>query len=130
MDFIIRHHILPLQIEANFLRVGFLHEPKVSDLRALQRFLPSMQLKLVHIDKELFDEVLQSQAGVGEWSAPPEEPPEPEKALEYKAAPRLDPLLKRMVAEGASDLHLSAKRPPRWRIDGELHLIQDVKEIG
>ncbi len=89
-----------------------------------------MQLKLVHIDKELFDEVLQSQAGVGEWSAPPEKPPEPEKALEYKAAPRLDPLLKRMVAEGASDLHLSAKRPPRWRIDGELHLIQDVKEIG
>jgi pilus retraction protein PilT len=46
------------------------------------------------------------------------------------SSPRLDPLLKRMVAEGASDLHLSAGHKPRWRIDGELYEIADAKVLG
>lgn len=44
--------------------------------------------------------------------------------------PRLDGMLKRMVAEGASDLHLSAGHRPRWRIDGEIHEITEAKVLG
>lgn len=44
--------------------------------------------------------------------------------------PKLDALLKRMVAEGASDLHLSAAHKPRWRIDGEIHEIAEAKVLG
>ncbi len=127
MDFIIRHSILPLGVEGNFLRVGFVHDPKPSDFRAMRRLLP-MQYKLVHIDKDTFDKVLQSQAGIKEWHPPVEKPQKPEKVVGRKA-PRLDPLLKRMVAEGASDLHLCAGRAPHWRIDGEIRTIQDAKAI-
>jgi twitching motility protein PilT len=45
------------------------------------------------------------------------------------SAPKLDPLLRRMVAEGASDLHLSAGYRPRWRIDGEMREISDIKVL-
>ncbi len=44
--------------------------------------------------------------------------------------PKLDALLKRMVAEGASDLHLSANHKPRWRIDGEIFEISEAKVLG
>ena len=44
--------------------------------------------------------------------------------------PKLDALLKRMVAEGASDLHLSAMHKPRWRIDGEIREIAEARELG
>jgi twitching motility protein PilT len=128
MDFIIRQNILPLHVEGSFLHIGFVHDPKVNDLRALRRFFPSMQLKLMHIDKALFDKVLQSQAGVEEWSAPAAKPQKPKKVVEGKAL-RLNRLLKRMVAEGASDLHLSAARAPHWRIDGEIRTIQDAKAL-
>ncbi len=43
--------------------------------------------------------------------------------------PKLDALLKRMVAEGASDLHLSAMHKPRWRIDGEIREIAEAREF-
>ncbi len=42
-------------------------------------------------------------------------------------APKLDPLLRRLVAEGGSDLHLTAGYRPRWRIDGEMREISDAK---
>ena len=35
----------------------------------------------------------------------------------------IQPLLERMVAEGASDIHLSGGQLPRWRIDGDLYPI-------
>jgi len=41
-------------------------------------------------------------------------------------SPRLDSLLRRMVAEGASDLHLSAGHKPRWRIDGDMREMADA----
>ena len=44
--------------------------------------------------------------------------------------PKLDALLRRMVAEGASDLHLSAAHKPRWRIDGEILEIREARVLG
>ena len=127
MDFITRHGILPLEVEGNFLRLGFVHDPTPGDFKTMRRLLP-MQYKLVHIQKDLFDKILQSQAGIQEWRPPAEEPQRTEKVIGRQAT-RLDSLLKRMVAEGASDLHLSAARVPRWRIDGEIRTIQDAKEL-
>ena len=34
-----------------------------------------------------------------------------------------------MVAEGASDLHLSAGHKPRWRVDGDMLELQDSHEL-
>lgn len=129
MDFITRHHILPLGIKGQFLQLGFVHDPQPGDFRAIRRLLPEMALKLLHIDKQTFDRVLQSQAGVKEWY-PPAEKQETDKKPIRHTIPRLDPLLKRMVAEGASDLHLCAARAPRWRLDGEIRTIQDAKTLG
>lgn len=129
MDFIMRHNILPLEIKGDFLHLGFVHDPTPNDFRAIRRLLPGMALKLLHIDKGTFDQVLQDLAGVTEWYPPAETPKQVAKKPPRKA-PRLDPLLKRMVAEGASDLHLCATRAPRWRIDGEIRVIQDAKEVG
>jgi len=39
-------------------------------------------------------------------------------------------LLKRMVDEGASDLHLRVPSPPILRIDGELEVIQDLPPVN
>ncbi len=51
--------------------------------------------------------------------------------------PTLDNLLKRMVQEGASDLHLDAGFPPQIRVQGELKILEgnplaadEVKELG
>ncbi|OGQ26465.1 MAG: hypothetical protein A2138_03505 [Deltaproteobacteria bacterium RBG_16_71_12] len=46
------------------------------------------------------------------------------------AAPRLDALLRRVVSEGASDLHLSGGQKPRWRLDGEIHELADAAVLG
>ena len=130
LDFIIRHRVLPLQATKNVLRIGFVNDPSSKVLGAVRSFLPSMELQMVRIDNELFDKVLGSQAGVEEWSTSSEKPKKEEKKSDHRSSPRLDTLLKRMVAEGASDLHLSAGQVPHWRIDGEIQAIADTKEIG
>jgi twitching motility protein PilT len=43
---------------------------------------------------------------------------------------KLSLFLRRMVAERASDLHLSAHHRPRWRIDGEISEIPDSMTLG
>ena len=130
LDFIIRHRVLPLQATQNVLRIGFVNDPSSKVLGAVRSFLPSMELQMVRIDNELFDKVIGSQAGVEEWSKSPEKPQKDEKKSEDKSSPRLNTLLKRMVAEGASDLHLSAGQVPHWRIDGEIQAIADTNKIG
>lgn len=39
---------------------------------------------------------------------------------------KLEPLLRRMVEIGASDLHISASQTPRWRVDGDILPIPEV----
>ncbi|MCB9639282.1 MAG: PilT/PilU family type 4a pilus ATPase [Myxococcales bacterium] len=42
----------------------------------------------------------------------------------------IEPLLRGMIHERASDLHLSAGQKPRWRIDGDLLEIRESRELG
>jgi len=43
---------------------------------------------------------------------------------------RIEPLMRRMIEAGASDLHLAAHQEARWRIDGEIHVIPDFPIPG
>jgi twitching motility protein PilT len=45
------------------------------------------------------------------------------------AAPNLNDLLKRLVEQNGSDLHITAESPPRIRIHGELEVCQDVPNL-
>ena len=47
-----------------------------------------------------------------------------------KTSPRLDPVLHQMVEAGSSDVHLTAMHVPRWRVDGEIHVIPGREELG
>jgi twitching motility protein PilT len=130
MQFIIRHRALPLKTEGNVLHVGFVNDPTPRALSALRRFLPSMELRLAHIENNLLDDVLRSTSGLEDWAGEDEAlGPDGQVEVESKS-PRLDELLKRVVEEGASDLHLSAGHHPHWRIDGDMAPIEDTKLLG
>ena len=129
MDFIIRHRVIPIETEGKQLRVGFVNDPTPNILSAIRRFLPSMELKLAHVESNKFEEVIRSKAGLDDWYEVAPEKAEPEVVVE-RSSPQLDQLLKRMVAEGASDLHLTAGHAPYWRIDGDIQAIADTKILG
>jgi twitching motility protein PilT len=120
-----RHRVLPLKVEGNVLTLGFGDEPTTQVIEAVRQLLPSLELKPVRIEAPFFNEVMRSRAGVKELrqkaaAAAPEKP----------RSPQLDKLLERMVAEGASDLHLSAGHKPHWRVDGEMLPIADATPLG
>ncbi len=129
IDFIIRHRVLPLYVEGNALCIGFINDPATGVLDSVRRFLSGIKLKMVHIDNKYFDEILKNQAGLEGWDEPSVVPAKTKKAAVQKSSQRLDRLLKRMIGEGASDLHLSAGHVPRWRIDGDIMLIDGAKEL-
>lgn len=129
VDFILRHRVLPLHIEGNEFRIGFVTDPNTKVVLSLQRFLPGMTIRPVNIDYVFFDQVMQSISGLMEWRpGDTEVTQDPEPAAAGKSS-ELDSLLRRLVTEGGSDLHLTAHHVPRWRIDGEMMTIGDAKEI-
>ncbi|MBU2490239.1 MAG: PilT/PilU family type 4a pilus ATPase [Proteobacteria bacterium] len=128
MEFISRHRVLPLSISDNTLKLGFALDPKPNVVEAIRRLLPGLELNMVHMDHDWFDEVLRSQGGAGGLTGEfeivmTEDIPEDK-------APALDAILRRLVAEGASDLHLAAGQPLRWRLDGDIQTIEDSKILG
>ena len=129
VEFIQRHRVLPLKLEGNNLTLGFVDDPSSQVLTSVRTMLPSVDLSLVHIDNSFFNEVMGTLAGVEEWKAKAAPPPAA-TAEAPKRSPRLDKLLARMVAEGASDLHLSAGHKPQWRIDGDMNTIADGAVLG
>ncbi len=132
IEFMMRHYVLPLHTEGDTLRVGFVHTPNIDILRSIRRLAPGMNVTVAHIGKNLFDDVLQSRAGVKEGHIPAKKSPKTPKApkVSAKTAPLLDRLLRRMVAEGVSDLHLCTGNLPHWRIGGDIREIQDMSLLG
>ncbi len=129
VGFLQRHRVLPLKVEGNTLVLGFVDDPASQVLSGARQHLPGMELRPVRIDAQTFNEVMSSRAAVDEWKATPTRkaaglPPPP------ASSPRLDQLLERAVAEGASDLHLSAGQKPHWRIDGDMRMIEDGPVMG
>ncbi len=140
--FVLRQRVLPVEASGNEITVGFVDDPTPHLVAALRQFLPGAALLFVRIDPVAYDEAAQSLAlmpenGVGHPGMQNgDDGPQrfsrssrPEHSLRL-SAPKLDPLLRRMVSEGASDLHLSAGHKPRWRIDGEMREIGEAKVLG
>jgi twitching motility protein PilT len=120
-----RQRVLPLRLEGSALTLGFVDDPTPAVVEAVRQHLPGLEPRPVRIEPAFFNEVMRSRAGLKELR---------EKAVaQAPAKPRsaeLDKLLERMVAEGASDLHLSAGHKPHWRIDGEMTAIADAAPLG
>ena len=53
-DFRAHHQVLPIGVEQHHLTVGFVEEPTDQLLGRLQRLLPGMVVRPVHIEYELF----------------------------------------------------------------------------
>jgi len=129
-DFIIRHRVLPLTVEKNIIKIGFVNNPNQKVITAIHRLIPSLELKLLHISDSVFDEFIQSISGVEDWYDTKETADKTKPKTERAVASKLDFLLKRIIAEGASDLHLSAGQIPRWRLNGEIFALEDTKTIS
>ncbi len=121
-----RLRVLPLSVEGNRLQVGFVDDPQPEIVDRIQQFLPSMEIEVCAITSRYFDSALQSVSGLGES----DEEENVEETSDGEMPSKLRTLLERMVSEGASDLHLSAKRRPHWRIDGVMKSMQDVAKSG
>jgi twitching motility protein PilT len=128
-ELISRHRVLPLASETNVLTVGFVDEPTSAVMRALTELLPGMDFRKMSISSKLFDEAVRSHTSMKEWKSDKEAAQSP-SASAKKRSPKLDAMLERVVAEGASDLHLSAGHKPFWRIDGEMAAMEDLPVLG
>lgn len=154
-----RYQMLPMEVTGNVLTMGFVDDPTPTALAAIRLNAPGMELRTVRIQRSLLERILGERASTSGWTAPsvvptgstlpPGAPSSSAPATLGKIettrvradslaptqpaasrSPRLDALLKRMVAEGASDLHLSGGQRPRWRIDGEIYELSDTAPLG
>jgi twitching motility protein PilT len=129
VDFRQRHRVLPLEVDGNVLTLGLVDDPARHVIRAVREHVPGMELHPVRIDLPYFDKAMQQVAGVPGWvETKGGAAPAAEKAT--SRSPRLDAMLERMIAEGASDLHLSAAHRPHWRVDGEMQALKDAGVLG
>lgn len=169
-QFLFRHRVMPITLEENVLRLGFVDDPTPQVVNAVRRMLPNIQIRPFRISTDVFNDVLRaygfvdlhstasmanipaasqanlpaasqanlpaaSQANLPaaegisvQESHAPALSITPQEAEERLA--KLKPLLQRMVAEGASDLHMSAGQQPRWRINGDLYVIEDCRPLA
>jgi twitching motility protein PilT len=146
IEFIQRHRVLPIRSEGNVLHLGFLEDPTPKAITMVKALIGGgMEMRSHVIDISVFDEAMKTFAGTRELAAEsmPSEPKN-ENAAIANAKPdapasteaprprseRLDVLLRRMIAEGASDLHLSGGHKPRWRVDGDVEELTDTQVMG
>jgi twitching motility protein PilT len=119
-DFMARHRVVPLAVDGTTLTIGLTDEPSPEVMQRLRSHLPGMELRPVHLDARRLGQLLGGHAGVAE--------PRAEAAATDPAL--LERLLRAMVAEGASDLHLAGGQHPRWRVDGDMREITDVPPLA
>jgi len=127
-EFCRRHRVLALAKEQSVLTLGFVDEPTSAVTSAVHAQLPGVDLNPVHVDVEFFNQVMSRHGGVEGWTTG--SMPAVSEDAAAPSSPRLDALLQRMVAEGASDLHLSARHKPRWRVDGDMQEMADAAPLG
>lgn len=124
IEFIQRHRVLPLSVEGNMLLLGFTSDPTPQAVSLVKEQLPGMEIRTSIIDPAAFNDVLKTLSGaaIPAASKSQAEPAKPSAS----ASPELDKLLRRMVAERASDLHICSGLQPHWRIDGSISVISDA----
>lgn len=125
-----RFRIVPLKVEGQKMTVGFVDEVAPNIIVRMKQFLPSLDFQAVSINAEFFNKVLARTSGLGEGNSGVDSAQEEDNRIDEKMPHKLKTLLERMIGEGASDLHLSAKRKPFWRVDGQVLTIQDAAVLG
>ena len=145
-QFVQRQRVVPLRSQGNQVLLGFVDDPTSLALSAARAFLPGSDIVPMRIDPSAFHHLMQSLPAVEDLAPQSQKRSASSSNLaaarvtgsvamrpignQQLSAPKLDPLLKRMIAEGASDLHLSAGHRPRWRIDGEMREIAEAKVLN
>ena len=124
VDFIQRHRVVPVKKDGQSATIGFVDSPTPKLMSLIKRQLPSMEIATVSVRAEQFSALLE-QYGGGITSSAGDSGP-----TISGGSVNLETLLRRMVAEGASDLHLTAKETPRWRIDGDMLTIKGAPILG
>ncbi|MGB1110803.1 MAG: PilT/PilU family type 4a pilus ATPase, partial [Gammaproteobacteria bacterium] len=124
--FMERHRIIPVRMKDNQLVLGCVDQPTSSILHTVFQMLPGREVLPVRVSRHFFDQFMQAYSGLGIDDGMPEQASEPKAAL----AETLEMLMQRMVAEGASDLHLAARCRPRWRLNGELQVLRDAPQFS
>lgn len=128
--FIQRHRVLPLAVEGSTLTIGFVDEPGPQVLAGVHQHVPGLEINPVRITTRDYDEIMSSRVGFVEWRSSARKGAGARGEGKAKPSPRLMSLIERVVAEGASDLHLSPRRRPHWRIDGDIKDIEDSAPLG
>ncbi len=122
-----RHRVVPLHVDGNVLTLGIVDDPSPKIMSMVRQQVPSLDIRPVRIPAAFFDDAQHGHSGITRaWVVEKEE----QKKAESPRSPRLDAMLERMVAEGASDLHLSAGHKPHWRIHGDMGPINDLPVLG
>ena len=125
VEFLQRHRLLPFKQDGSSIHIGFVDDPTPQIVSAVRDRLPGMDVKPFAIDMSTFNAFMQQAPGVSPGSTP--------MASVVSASSEnteLDAILRRMVAEGASDVHLSARQQSRWRIDGDMHDVPNLPVQG
>lgn len=132
LPFIDRHRILPIAVDGRVLTLGFVDEPDPRLARLAQRMLPDWKLRIERITPSLFEDALMAWGNAA--GTPGRTPGAPSRGREDRDAgpptPSLAQILRRMVAEGATDLHLVTGARPRWRVGEEAREIAGAPELG
>ncbi|MEE2757432.1 MAG: PilT/PilU family type 4a pilus ATPase [Myxococcota bacterium] len=113
-DFISRHRVLPVSLDHHHVTIGFVDQPTDTLLQRIQRLLTGMVVRPVSLTAEQFDET------APKFGVRPQSTIMASQSMNTQTVFPLDSILRQVVAEGASDLHISANQVPRWRIDGAL----------
>ena len=123
-EFCQRQRVVALELDGKVLTVGTVEDPSSATMSGIRQHVTGVELNPVRIERAFFDEVMQSNASVAEL------PGDDSSESPSVGSPELDELLRRMVAEGASDLHLSAHHRPHWRINGDMQELADGPVLG
>jgi twitching motility protein PilT len=126
LPFLRRHEVVPLRVRDGALVLGFVGDPSTQVLDGVRRLLPGLRIEPVRIRREVLETALRAAPESGS-----EGPARAATVTGVRDAPQaLEALLRRVVEEGASDLHLSAGHLPRWRVDGEIREIEGTGRLA
>lgn len=150
---ILEHRVMPLQRRGGSVLLGFVDRPSRETVTEARKALNDAPVQLVKLAMRDYDRLLQLfelkpepevvlEAAIVEPSTKKELPnrrgrprgtgtgTQTSVVTRVENLARVEPLLRRMIQTGASDLHLSAMQRPRWRIDGDMYEIADFGILG
>ncbi|HQB84066.1 MAG TPA: ATPase, T2SS/T4P/T4SS family, partial [Candidatus Rifleibacterium sp.] len=121
IGFMQRHRVAPVKKQENRILLGYCDRMDENLLASISNLLPAMKIEPVSIETEYFQKIMQNYGGEAVTT---------EQAAGGSGIKNIDELLKRLVEEGGSDLHLSAGQVPRWRIDGLIRPIAGFLKLA